>query len=293
MAGDLAEAEAKLAAGIKKSTASGGLFGFLSSPDKKFEDAYELCSEAANLFKINKKFDRAADAYMSAADMQMKLSSPHEAARCYVDAATMLKKTDPKRSAEAMLKAGSTYQRMGKLVMAAKQVQAAAELFETTLTDPEGALTHYEQAAEFYEMEDSQSAANKCQLKVAHICAALERYERAMELFETVAKAMTDAALLKYSAKEYFLKASLCRLATKDVEGTKVYVDQYQNLAAGFRDSREARLVVELCTACETEDPDQYTSVVQNYDAVSPLDQWMTTILLTIKKNIKQEEELM
>ena len=33
--------------------------------------------------------------------------------------------------------------------------------------------------------------------------------------------------------------------------------------------------------------------VVQNYDAVSPLDQWMTTILLTIKKNIKQEDELM
>ncbi len=67
---------------------------------------------------------------------------------------------------ELMLKASSTFQRMGKLQMAAKQVQAVAELYETTLADNEAALQHYTQAAEFYEMEDSQSAANKCLVKV-------------------------------------------------------------------------------------------------------------------------------
>ncbi len=99
---------------------------------------------------------------------------------------------------------------------------------------------------------------------MAHLAATLGRFERALEIFESVAKGMVDNSLLKFSAKEYFLKAALCRLATKDVEGTKVpapasvappnrpltggswlqvYLDQYQNLSASFRDSREARLV--------------------------------------------------
>jgi hypothetical protein len=100
-----------------------GLFMFFSFPTKngqtKFEDAYNLYNEAANIYKINKKFDRSADAYAKAAglipvlcflsgsppgpffsgvhvDMQLKLEAPHEAARCYVDASNMLKKTNPK-----------------------------------------------------------------------------------------------------------------------------------------------------------------------------------------------------
>jgi hypothetical protein len=32
---------------------------------------------------------------------------------------------------------------------------------------------------------------------------------------------------------------------------------------------------------------------LQQYDAISPLDQWMTMMLLGIKKAIKQEDELM
>ena len=68
----------------------------LQNSEKKFEEAYELCNDAANLFKINKRFDRAAEAYQKAADMQFKLNTPHEAARCYIDAATMIKKADPK-----------------------------------------------------------------------------------------------------------------------------------------------------------------------------------------------------
>ncbi len=43
-----------------------------------------------------KKFDRAAEAFSKAAEMQFKLNSPMEAARCFADAATILKKTDSK-----------------------------------------------------------------------------------------------------------------------------------------------------------------------------------------------------
>ena len=57
--------------------------------------------------------------------------------------------------------------------------------------------------------------ANKCLLKVAQIAADLEMYEEAIEKFERVAASAVDDPLLKWSVKEYFLKAGLCHLCTE------------------------------------------------------------------------------
>lgn len=58
------------------------------------------------------------------------------------------------------------------------------------------------------------SLANKCLLKVAQISADLEDYPTAIEKYEQVAAASADDPLLKWSLKEYFLKAGLCHLCT-------------------------------------------------------------------------------
>lgn len=58
------------------------------------------------------------------------------------------------------------------------------------------------------------SMANKCLLKVAQIAADLEMYEEAIEKFERVAASAVDDPLLKWSVKEYFLKAGLCHLCS-------------------------------------------------------------------------------
>ena len=40
------------------------------SPGAKYEQAIEMTEEAANIFKINKQWDRAADAFMLQAEYQ-------------------------------------------------------------------------------------------------------------------------------------------------------------------------------------------------------------------------------
>ena len=52
--------------------------------------------------------------------------------------------------------------------------------------------------------------ANKCDLKAGSMLALNKQYERAVQLFEAVASNACESPLLKYSAKEYFFKASLC-----------------------------------------------------------------------------------
>lgn len=45
-----------------------------------------------------------------------------------------------------------------------------------------------------------------------------------------------------------------------------------------------------LLAALDEGEVDQYTQVVADYDAISPLDDWMTKILLTIKRTLDEDE---
>jgi alpha-soluble NSF attachment protein len=47
-----------------------------------------------------------------------------------------------------------------------------------------------------------------------------------------------------------------------------------------------------LSDQLEAQDVEEFTKEVQTYDAVSRLDQWYTTMLLRIKKQIPDEGEL-
>lgn len=97
--------------------------------------------------------------------------------------------------------------------MAAKYQKEVAEMCEQD-EDIAGAMDAYQIAAEYYEGEGAVSSGNQCLLKVAHFAALEKDYHRAIEIFEQVAAASLDNKLLKYGVKEYFLKATICYLAT-------------------------------------------------------------------------------
>lgn len=70
--------------------------------------------------------------------------------------------------------------------MAAKHHQSIAELYETEAVDLDRAVQHYEQAADYFKGEESNSSANKCLLKVAQYAAQLENYDKAIQIYEQV-----------------------------------------------------------------------------------------------------------
>ena len=67
---------------------------------------------------------------------------------------------------------------------------------------------------------------------------------------------------------------------------------RYEDRAAYFRDSRESKLLKDVSGAVENEDPDLFTEIIREYDAVSKLDSWMTQILLKIKKQASSDDLL-
>lgn len=280
----IAEAEKKL-------TSSKGFFGSLFGGSSKVEDAVDCYTRAANMFKMAKKWSQAGAAFCEAANLHAKGGSRHDAATNYVDAATCYKKSDPNESVNCLMKAIEIYTDMGRFTLAAKHHQTIAEVYETEAADLEKAVQHYEQAADYFKGEESNSSANKCMLKVAQYAAQLENYDKAIKIYEQVASSSLESSLLKYSAKEYFFRAALCHLCV-DVLNAQHAMERYVELYPAFQDSREYKLLKVLIEHMEEQNVDEFTEAVKDYDSISRLDQWYTTILLRIKKQVDDNPDL-
>ncbi|KAG5306754.1 SNAP protein, partial [Acromyrmex insinuator] len=217
-------------------------------------------------------------------------SKVEEAVECYQRAANMFKMAK-KWAISCLLKAIEIYTDMGRFTMAAKHHQSIAEIYESEAVDLERAVHHYEQAADYFRGEESNSSANKCLLKVAQYAAQLENYDKAIQIYEQVASASLESSLLKYSAKEYFFRAALCHLCVDSLNAQHA-IERYQEQYPAFQDAREYKLVKTLIEHLEDQNLEGYTEAVKEYDSISRLDQWYTTVLLRIKKQINDNPDL-
>ena len=246
---------------------------------------------AANMFKMAKKWSDAGRAFCEAAELHWKSGNKHDAATGYVDAAVCFKKTDPKEAVSCLQKAIEIYTDMGRFNIAAKHHMTVAEIYESEIVDIEKAISHYEQAADYYKGEESRTSAHRCMLNVARYAAQLEQYQKAIELYEEVAGDCIESSLLKYSAKEHFFRAALCHLCV-DLLNAQLAVKKYEELYPAFADSRECKLVKTLIEKKEENDADGFSEAVQEYDSISRLDPWFTNILLRIKKTMTDGDDL-
>uniref|UniRef100_A0A8D1CCZ9 NSF attachment protein alpha n=2 Tax=Sus scrofa TaxID=9823 RepID=A0A8D1CCZ9_PIG len=262
--GKEAEAMALLAEAERKVKNSQSFFSGLFGGSSKIEEACEIYARAANMFKMAKNWSAAGNAFCQAAQLHLQLQSKHDAATCFVDAGNAFKKADPQEAINCLMRAIEIYTDM--------------------------AIAHYEQSADYYKGEESNSSANKCLLKVAGYAAQLEQYQKAIDIYEQVGTNAMDSPLLKYSAKDYFFKAALCHFCI-DMLNAKLAVQKYEELFPAFSDSREYKLMKKLLEAHEEQNVDSYTEAVKEYDSISRLDQWLTTMLLRIKKTIQGDEE--
>ncbi|XP_039454703.1 N-ethylmaleimide-sensitive factor attachment protein, beta b isoform X2 [Oreochromis aureus] len=255
----------------------------------KVEEACEMYCRAANMFKMAKNWSGAGNAFCKAARLHLQLQNKHDCATSFIDAGNAYKKSDPNEAIKCLNAAIDIYTDMGRFTIAAKHHISIAEIYESELVDIEKAIAHYEQAADYYKGEESNSSANKCLLKVGAYCAQLEQYQKAIEIYEQVGANTMDNPLLKYSAKEYFFKAALCHFIVDELNA-KIAVEKYEEMFPAFSDSRECKLLKKLLEAYEEQNSDAFTEAVKEFDSISRLDQWHTTLLLRIKKTIQGDE---
>jgi len=264
-------------------------FGWFSG-DAKYEDAAELYTKAANMYKNQKQWDQAANAFCRSAECHAKLGSKHETATDYISAGTCYSKTNVTEAVNCISTAVGLYVEEGRFSIAAKHQKEIGEMFEKA-NEIEKAVEAYQKAADYYDGENTTSAANGCLLKVAEMSAKLANYERAIGIYEEVGKKSLDNNLTKWSVKDYLFRGMLCHLCTTDMVSSKRAIDRYKDLDVSFPSSRECKFLEQILHAVENYDKEAFTQAVVDYDSISKLDQWKTTLLLRIKNAIASAED--
>jgi len=277
----MALAEKKLKGNFLSNFMSGGT---------RFEEAAELYNRAGNLYKLAKSYDQGGGAYMKAANVYLK-ESPFEAAGALVNAAACYKKSSIPEAVNCLKQAVELYVDSNKYNMAAKHQKEIAELYEGEMNYEE-ALGNYQIAADYYDAENSPAAAKGCLLKVATYAADLEDYSKAIEIFEQMGKKGVDEKLGKWGAKDFFFKAGICKLAAGDFVSLKQSLEVYKDLLPTFSHERECKLLEDLLTACEKCDAEAFTNALAEFDSITPLDKWKTSIFSKVKQSIKEEDIL-
>ncbi|KKA28762.1 hypothetical protein TD95_004794 [Thielaviopsis punctulata] len=269
-------------------SASSG-FSFFGGREEKYQTAADCFTQAGNAFRMQKLNVDAGKALEAAADVQERyLKDPDDAANSRLEAFKAYRKDDPAAAARCLEAAIKQYCARGNFRRAAGHQESLGELYDTDLGNTAAALAAYETAAGWYEGDNAPAMANKVWLKVAEMAATSTDYYKAIDIFERVAKGSVDNNLMRYSVKDYLFKAGICHLATADMVSTQRALQQYVEIDPTFAAQREYRVLSDLCESIQAGDAQKFTDQLYNFDQVSKLDKWKTTLLVRVKEGITQ-----
>jgi len=273
----------------KKASSSTGWF---SSSSSKYEEAGDLYQQAANAFKLDKQFKDAGDAFAREAECRENCKEMNEAANAWWNAAKAYKRGYPDLAIQALTQTITHLTAGGRFRQAADREKEIGQIYLQEVNDLRKACESFARAGDWYSQEDATATANACFKDAADLHAELDEYAQAIKLYEHVADNSLSSALTKYSVKDYWLRAGLCALAMGDTVTAKRSMTAYSSKDTTFTSTREAKFIRALTEAVEADDSESFTGAVVEFDHVTKLDNWKTSILLKIKRTIQEEPGL-
>lgn len=260
------------------------IFGFGKS--QKFEDAAEAFTKAGNAFKLANSWQSAGDVFLEAADAWAQAGDAlNDSVTSVVEAANCYKKISPVDAVRTYRRAIDMYNDVGRFGMSARYAKEMAEVFEADHNN-EGALAAFQEAADLFNSDNKKSNSMQCLQKVAGLAADMGELNRAADIFETLGKDALQSRLGQYSAKGHFFSCLLCHFALGDNVQVRVKVEAFKNADFTFGTSRECEFVEKLLQACDGNDTEAFSQHCADFDRITPLDPFKTTLLLKAKKFI-------
>eukprot|EP01038_Epipyxis_sp_PR26KG_P010048 gene10048-13508_t len=265
------------------------IFGF--GKQQKYDDASDNFTKAGNAYKLANQWQSAGDMFLKASDAYVQADSANDATNALVEAANCYKKINPNDAVNTLKRAIDMFNDAGRFSMSARYYKELAEIYEAD-HNLEGAMWAYEKAAEFLNNDNKKSNANQCLLKVATICTDLNGdYRRAADIYESIGKESMTSRLGVYSAKGYFFQCLLCHLALGDTVAVNMKMEEYKNIDYSFGGSRECQFVEKLVEATNNMSEEDFSQACADFDRISPLDPWKTSVLLKAKHHIVQAND--
>lgn len=260
--------------------------------ESKLKDAIDLFQKSANSYESANDWDHAGEAYAMASDCLQNDHQLIEAAIAAEKAGQMYlkNKQNGQKAYEQFALAARFYREDSKPTNAAKLLYDAGKLFEQQ-KDTENAIHCYKDAAQIYDDEKKPTqAANQITI-IADMYSEQKNWIEASNYYNDVAKRRYTQPITKTSAFEYCMKAVLCRMAGDDIVGAEKYLNGYLVDFSAWARSREYTFLHSLDRAINDHDPDTFQTIVDNYNEITMLDNWMMNCIQAIKDLLVNGEE--
>jgi len=272
--------------------------GFLgkmfSSKESRQEEATDLLTSAANIYKIRKDWKKAGETYEEIARLEVEQGG-NTAYVHYQNAAHCFSFVDKARSNQMLDAAIESCVKVGKYMQAGKTAQRIATECEENFDYP-NAIDKYKKAAEYFAMEsqNTKSMQQQCLLKVADLmCISNHKdmFTEAPKIYEKLGMQYLTVPLLKSSAKDMFFKNVMCYVAKKDEVTAEVNLKKYLLEDPTFDDTRDSKFL-KAVIKCITEpyDVEGFRKEVQSYKTVRELDKWKLNMFALAIKNIEKDD---
>lgn len=264
----------------------------LFNSSAKWTEAAELFQKAGNSFKSIREWEKAGDAYARASDCLQNVNQVNEAAIIASDAAQMYAK-QPETATKALEQfklAVRFYRENSKPTQAARLLCDAAKIFQDQ-GSLDSAIKAYEDAALLYDDENQPSQAANQLAIAAELYSQQKKWVEASNTFKEVANRRLSDRLMALSANDICAKSIICRMAADDTIGAESLIEEFKSRSPSFERSRENQMLLKCIQAYNDRNANDFATAVSEYDQIKPLDNFMTTSLLAVKKMIEGDDE--
>ena len=217
-------------------------------------------------FRAACRWPRAAEAYVQAADCELRLDRPEAAASFLADAGFAALHADPSAACGYFSRATERFVLCGRSRAAAALQLRVADVHESDLALEDAAAAAC-LAADCFQRDLDLPSTCWAAHRAGELRVRAGDFASARACFDRAARTARDHNLLKFRCPSLLLDVALCALASADLVDTAAAVEAAAKEDAVFATGRERRFMLDLIDAARGYDPDAFMDHCWNFDA--------------------------
>lgn len=258
-----------------------------------YEGAYENYMRAASYYKVDKQWDKALQACILAKDIAIySLKNINDELRAYNECIKLFPKAGTSKEIGSMVKkAQEIYIFNNNLTQAAKLLMEWSKHLEECNEKLE-AIDNYKKASNYFLIENQSSSALQCNIRIATLLAMNDKFIDACILFEKNGDMCVDNKLYKTKAREHYLNAFLCKIASikndnimENIYSLEEMIGKFLETDTFFNKSREYDICESLLNVMEENNEQKLDEIIQSLEKYKMLDDLRTRVMICIKDN--------
>ncbi|KAH0572463.1 Alpha-SNAP [Spironucleus salmonicida] len=236
----------------------------MGGPDQ--DSAIQNYEQAGNLYKMDKNYIKASEAYELAADIYVQNDKHTMAINLLNSSINCLSLIDPDKASISLEKLIGFSTKAGRFLQAGKACMTQAEKFEEQQHFDQ-AIASYQRATELFQTENNaDSELRNAQLKTAELMATKKlNYLPAAQIYEAIGTKCTKIKLLQFHSRNHFLQAFLCLAAFGDAIAASDAAARFQTIDLNLEGTAEGDFMLECAKAMENKNQQEFDEALGKF----------------------------